>query len=81
MTRINGWRSITWVGWLNIILFQWVFVRLYRSWGCGDEYGKVIAYGFFYPILPLTGWTTDFVPQRFSAMVIWARRRPGKRAS
>lgn len=42
--------GFTWVGWLNILLFQWLFVRL----AYGDRW-RVLKW-----ILPLTGWWSDY---------------------
>lgn len=41
----------TWVGWLNIVVLQWFFVRL----GYGDKW--TILKG----IVPLTGWWSDYI--------------------
>lgn len=45
--------SMTWVGWLNILLFQWMFFRLsYQEADNGRKYDFAILYW----ILPLSGW-------------------------
>ena len=41
----------TWVGWLNIILLQWFFIRL----AYGSKW-KIIG-----PIVPMTGWKNNFI--------------------
>lgn len=45
--------GFSWVGWLNILLLQWFFVRLQVS---VDDDGTVLAYHIIGWILPLTGW-------------------------
>lgn len=40
----------TWVGWLNIILLQWLFVRL----SYGDKWRLLTG------IIPMTGWNTSY---------------------
>ena len=53
--------SKTWVGWLNIIVLQWLFVRLFYATNDQDE---VVNYGFIFPVLPLTGWWSDYIPAK-----------------
>ena len=40
----------TWVGWLNRLVLQWLFIRLY--------YGQ--HWGFLTRVVPLTGWGTAY---------------------
>ena len=40
----------TWVGWLNILILQWFFIRL----AYGDKW-RILKW-----IYPMTGWFTDF---------------------
>lgn len=51
----------TLIGWLNIIILQWFFTRLYWS---QDDQGNVQGYGFLFPVVPLTGWWSDYIPQK-----------------
>lgn len=44
--------SFTWVGWLNVILLQWLFVRL--------AYNDKGRWFLFLGIVPLTGWSNDY---------------------
>jgi len=46
----------TWVGYLNFLLLQWLFVRLGRV--CvGDE---VVGHYWLIGIVPLTGWWSGY---------------------
>jgi len=56
MKKLFGY---TWVGWLNIIVLQWLFVRLYYA---ESDSGSVENYGIIFPIVPLTGWWSDYLP-------------------
>lgn len=58
MNKLFGY---SWVGWLNIIILQWFFIRLYYS---VNEQNSIECYGFLFPIVPLTGWWSDYVPQK-----------------
>jgi hypothetical protein len=40
----------TWVGWLNVLLFQWFFVRL--------SYGT--KWSWLTGVVPCTGWWSDY---------------------
>lgn len=44
-----------WVGWLNILILQWFFVRLYYT-EC-----KKTKWGLLKKVVPLTGWWNEFV--------------------
>ena len=51
----------TWVGWLNVLIIQFFFVRL--------SYGETpTQWGLLRGIVPCTGWWNDykFFPKRFS---------------
>lgn len=52
----------SWVGWLNIIVLQWFFTRLYYS---VNDQGGVEYYGLYFPIVPLTGWWSDYFPSKY----------------
>jgi hypothetical protein len=49
----------TWVGWLNIILLQWFFIRLAELQY--TETGQHISWHIAYGIVPLTGWCGNHV--------------------
>ena len=44
----------TWLGWINILLFQWFFVRL------AEEKGRKRRWVFIGFIWPTTGWNTEY---------------------
>jgi hypothetical protein len=49
----------SWVGWLNLLLLQWLFIRLQVS--VDTDTGEIVRYqviGFF---LPMTGWWSNYV--------------------
>ena len=52
----------TWVGWLNIMILQWFFIRL----GYGEKW-RLLRW-----IVPCTGWWSDYVYVKIE------RRYPGK---
>ena len=53
--------SLTWVGWLNFLLVQWLCVRIA---GRIDHSGKFAGWGLRGPVLPLSGWWGDYLPRR-----------------
>lgn len=62
MTFVDGPRrflGFTWIGWLNFLLLQWFGVRLMWWFMRADD--KRI--GLLFPVVPLTGWWTDFRPR------------------
>jgi hypothetical protein len=46
----------TWVGWLNILILQWFFVRLQRT----TEPLRPDKFNLLKWIYPTTGWNTDY---------------------
>lgn len=48
----------TWVGWLNIFILQWFFIRLQGS----IEDKNMTKWQLILPVLPLTGWFSDYKP-------------------
>lgn len=58
---MNRLFSYTWVGWLNILLLQWLFVRLYYVIDSNDQ---MKSYGILLPIIPFTGWYTNYLPSK-----------------
>jgi hypothetical protein len=52
----------TWIGWLNTFILQWFFVRLYYV---ENEQNVVQSYGLIFPIVPLTGWWSDYIPRKY----------------
>jgi hypothetical protein len=58
MKRFLGY---TWVGWLNILVIQWLFVRLSRMGdittdGVGVATFRAASYGIIGFVLPCSGW-------------------------
>jgi len=43
----------TWVGWLNLLVVQWLFFRIY--WNTEPD-GEVLGWGILGPVLPVSGW-------------------------
>lgn len=56
MKRVLGF---TWVGWLNIVVLQWFCVRL--GYALDKETGSFVRWTWVGPVLPLTGWWSDYV--------------------
>ena len=48
----------SWVGIINIVILQWMFVRLRVTTDSAENIRKLDIIG---PILPLTGWRSDYV--------------------
>ena len=51
--------GLTWIGWLNMLLFQWIFIRL--------TYGKrlvnekwIRCFGILVGAIPLSGWWWEY---------------------
>lgn len=55
--KFLGW---TWVGWLNILLFQWFWCRLQAM---VEDDNSVKAWQLIAPVAPLTGWYTKYWPK------------------
>ena len=53
--------GLTWVGWLNFLFLQWLWIRLY--WYRDTPQGKPLGYGLKLGIMPLTGWWTPYWPK------------------
>ena len=51
---------MTWLGYLNFGVLQWLFIRLERTVDCNDH-SKHIAWGIIGPIIPLTGWWNRYI--------------------
>ena len=59
-------------GWLNHIIFQWLFFRLQMEIDDPPPGEKGIAIGreiigwqIIFPIVPLTGWKSGYIPQKY----------------
>jgi hypothetical protein len=55
----------TLIGWLNIIILQWFFVRLYYV---ENDQNVIERCGLIYPIVPLTGWWGNYVPRKYRSV-------------
>jgi hypothetical protein len=49
---------MTWLGWLNILIIQWFFIRLARVL---DDNGNTIKFKIIGIIVPVTGWFSDYI--------------------
>ncbi len=58
LIRKPGPFGLTWVGWLNFLLLQWLGIRLARL----REDGRTAGFGLLAPVLPLSGWWSEFIP-------------------
>lgn len=47
----------TWLGWLNWLVLQWLFVRLARV---RDDDGRIVGYQWLVGVLPMTGWVDEY---------------------
>ena len=57
-------------GWANMLFFQLFFIRLEREVE-GD--GSLAALNVIGPIVPFTGWWSEYVPSNFKRLKIWSR--------
>ncbi len=48
------------LGLINIILIQWLFFRIAKEWDTDN--GKTLSYGILFPVIPLTGWKSKYIP-------------------
>lgn len=51
-------RDLTWVGWLNFLVLQWLCFRLGRE---RDTVGRHLRWMTVRWVLPLTGWWSHYV--------------------
>ena len=64
-----------WLFWLNFIIFQWFFVRFGAVTDPAKKYVNERGlyfnkYALVFPIIPLTGWKTDFKPYNVQVYVL-----------
>ena len=59
---------MTWLKFFNMFLFQWLFIRLAFF---SDDASN--GYAIMYPILPLTGWVSDYIPKKHKLYVLTRR--------
>jgi len=48
----------SWIGWLNIILLQWLFIRLQVN--IDNDTNEIVKFRIIGPIFPLTGWNSPY---------------------
>lgn len=58
-------------GLVNIVLLQWFFLRLNVATSTEDS-GRVVGIGILFPVLPLSGWSSSFRPERPRQIWFWA---------
>lgn len=51
----------TLIGWFNLLILQWFFVRLFYV---EEEDGTISGWGLNFPVLPLTGWWSNYIPAK-----------------
>jgi len=49
----------SWIGWLNLLILQWMFVRLEAT--IDTDSREIIHYHLIGFILPATGWMSDYI--------------------
>lgn len=55
---------------LNMVLLQWLFLRLNVARRTETE--QVCGVGVLFPVLPLTGWSSRFIPKKPLQIWFWA---------
>ncbi len=51
------WFGMSWVGWVNRLFLQWLFIRLaYKE----DNKGRKYDFGIMRGVWPTTGWNTPY---------------------
>lgn len=56
--RLKIFMGHSWVGWFNILILQWFFIRL--GYIADFDSGKIEKYIIRRWIVPLTGWRGEF---------------------
>lgn len=59
----------------NLLFFQWFFIRLARIIGRDNEGYRSHSWGLIGPVLPLTGWGSDYIGYP-NVFVQWRGSRP-----
>lgn len=67
----GGWfAGVSWVGALNMALLQWLFIRLELT--TEDEAPQDVSrVAVLFPVVPLTGWQSEYVPLRPRRFTLW----------
>lgn len=60
------------VKWLNVLLLQWLFIRLFAN---VEDDDTVTALGFYWGAVPLTGWWGPYryVTKNRKPRLLWVR--------
>ena len=71
----------SWVGILNQLLLQWLFVRLQvEVENVSDR--TILGVAIIYPIWPLTGWWNDYAyAGRQKVLMVWPRTKVSDRGA
>ena len=59
------------IGWLNRLICQWLLFRLQAVVSLDDD--LILGYEVIFPILPLTGWKSGYIPQRYLTIPVWVK--------
>lgn len=54
--------GLSWVGWLNVLILQWFFVRLQGAFDEHEDGTTATYWALILPVIPLTGWWSNYVP-------------------
>ena len=54
-----------WLETLNYYFLQWFFIRLYYEHYDDDITETPVAWGILFPIVPMTGWNSEFAPGKY----------------
>lgn len=67
--------KIAWlIGWSNYLVWQWFWFRIgYCESSDGSQVDRLVL---LTPIVPLTGWRTDYRPARYRTVTLWRRLVP-----
>lgn len=60
------------LGFWNKVLVQWLFFRVCRI--MDDACSKQVGWGIIVPVVPLTGWHSDYLPRCYTMIAIYRKR-------
>jgi hypothetical protein len=95
-TIVIGWmmcektilKDYSWVGKLNVLVFQWLFFRL--AYGervsiipkcilpikpSGSRKYKLRKFSLLFPIVPMTGWWCDYIPNKHVSIKLYKEEK------
>lgn len=52
------------VGPVNFFLVQWLFCRICYHYDPNDPAETAIKWGILYPVIPMTGWWSEYRPRK-----------------